>query len=270
MKNYTITVNGQTYVVQVEEGITAAAAQAPVVSVPAPAPVVYAPAPAPAPERAVPGPDQAIPDPAPVGPGQASERSVPALAKDPERTGPEQGPGQEIPRASPPMNLPLGRAAMLPRPGQPTRPIRSLHPPRQRPPAFLHKPRPLFPAIPVPMPPLHRRQRPEPLRMPPQKLSRATPPRRFPRRPRPRRCQRCAPPSPRPPPKPPRRHLSSRPFSPRPPQGRRLGRQPPPLQQPLAPRTLRRSLWTPSRLFFSSPIRPSRRPKKILLPSRQP
>ena len=48
MKNYTITVNGQTYVVQVEEGITAAAAQAPVVSVPAPAPVVYAPAPAPA------------------------------------------------------------------------------------------------------------------------------------------------------------------------------------------------------------------------------
>ena len=35
MKNYTITVNGQTYVVQVEEGITAAAAQAPVVSVPA-------------------------------------------------------------------------------------------------------------------------------------------------------------------------------------------------------------------------------------------
>ena len=48
MKNYTITVNGQTYVVQVEEGITAAAAQAPVVSVPAPAPGVYAPAPAPA------------------------------------------------------------------------------------------------------------------------------------------------------------------------------------------------------------------------------
>ena len=45
MKNYTITVNGQTYVVQVEEGITAAAQAAPVVTIPA-APV-YAPAPAP-------------------------------------------------------------------------------------------------------------------------------------------------------------------------------------------------------------------------------
>ncbi len=54
MKNYTITVNGQTYVVQVEEGITAAAQAAPVVTIPqapvyaAPAPVA-APAPAPAP-----------------------------------------------------------------------------------------------------------------------------------------------------------------------------------------------------------------------------
>ena len=63
MKNYTITVNGQVYVVQVEEGITAAAQGAPVVTIPAapvfqqaaaPAPVatpapVAAPAPAAAP-----------------------------------------------------------------------------------------------------------------------------------------------------------------------------------------------------------------------------
>ena len=35
MKNYTITVNGQVYVVQVEEGITAAAQGAPVVTLPA-------------------------------------------------------------------------------------------------------------------------------------------------------------------------------------------------------------------------------------------
>ena len=35
MKNYTITVNGQVYVVQVEEGITAAAQGAPVVTIPA-------------------------------------------------------------------------------------------------------------------------------------------------------------------------------------------------------------------------------------------
>jgi len=61
MKNYTITVNGQTYVVQVEEGITAAAQAAPVVTIPqapvyaAPAPVA---APAPAPVRE--------PEPAPV------------------------------------------------------------------------------------------------------------------------------------------------------------------------------------------------------------
>ena len=55
MKNYTITVNGQVYVVQVEEGITAAAQGAPVVTIPAapvfqqavaPAPVAAAPAPA--------------------------------------------------------------------------------------------------------------------------------------------------------------------------------------------------------------------------------
>ena len=59
MKNYTITVNGQTYVVQVEEGITAAAQAAPVVTIPqapvyaAPAPVAApAPAPAPAPQPA--------------------------------------------------------------------------------------------------------------------------------------------------------------------------------------------------------------------------
>lgn len=54
MKNYTITVNGQVYVVQVEEGITAAAQGAPVVTIPA-APVfqqAVAPAPAPAPVAA--------------------------------------------------------------------------------------------------------------------------------------------------------------------------------------------------------------------------
>lgn len=66
MKNYTITVNGQVYVVQVEEGITAAAQGAPVVTIPAapvfqqapafqpaaPAPVTPAPAAAPAPAPA--------------------------------------------------------------------------------------------------------------------------------------------------------------------------------------------------------------------------
>ena len=61
MKNYTITVNGQVYVVQVEEGITAAAQGAPVVTIPAapvfqqavaPAPVAAAPAAAPAPAPA--------------------------------------------------------------------------------------------------------------------------------------------------------------------------------------------------------------------------
>ena len=62
MKNYTITVNGQVYVVQVEEGITAAAQGAPVVTIPAapvfqqavaPAPVA-APVAAPAPVAAAP------------------------------------------------------------------------------------------------------------------------------------------------------------------------------------------------------------------------
>ena len=55
MKNYTITVNGQVYVVQVEEGITAAAQGAPVVTIPAApvfqqavAPVFQPAAPAPA------------------------------------------------------------------------------------------------------------------------------------------------------------------------------------------------------------------------------
>ena len=54
MKNYTITVNGQVYVVQVEEGITAAAQGAPVVTIPA-APVfqqAVAPAPVAAPVAA--------------------------------------------------------------------------------------------------------------------------------------------------------------------------------------------------------------------------
>nr|WP_308507992.1 biotin/lipoyl-containing protein [uncultured Stomatobaculum sp.] len=49
MKNYTITVNGQVYVVQVEEGITAAAQGAPVVTIPAAPVFQQAVAPAPAP-----------------------------------------------------------------------------------------------------------------------------------------------------------------------------------------------------------------------------
>lgn len=64
MKNYTITVNGQTYAVQVEEGITAAAQSAPVVTIPA-APVYTAPVAAPAPVAAAPAP-VAAPAPAPV------------------------------------------------------------------------------------------------------------------------------------------------------------------------------------------------------------
>ena len=54
MKNYTITVNGQTYVVQVEEGITAAAQAAPVVTIPQ-APVYAAPAPVAAPAQGTAG-----------------------------------------------------------------------------------------------------------------------------------------------------------------------------------------------------------------------
>ncbi|MBQ7536036.1 MAG: acetyl-CoA carboxylase biotin carboxyl carrier protein subunit [Stomatobaculum sp.] len=65
MKNYTITVNGQTYVVQVEEGITAGAQAAPVVTIPQ-APVYAAPAPAPA---AAPAP---APAPAPAAPAGAA------------------------------------------------------------------------------------------------------------------------------------------------------------------------------------------------------
>ena len=67
MKNYTITVNGQVYVVQVEEGITAAAQGAPVVTIPA-APVfqqavapVVAPVAAPAPVAAAPAQRAASP-----------------------------------------------------------------------------------------------------------------------------------------------------------------------------------------------------------------
>ena len=68
MKNYTITVNGQVYVVQVEEGITAAAQGAPVVTIPA-APVfqqAVAPAPVAAPVAA-PAPVAAAPAAAPSG-----------------------------------------------------------------------------------------------------------------------------------------------------------------------------------------------------------
>ena len=79
MKNYTITVNGQVYVVQVEEGITAAAQGAPVVTIPAapvfqqavaPAPVAAAPAPAAAP------PPAAAPAPAAAPSGAAGSITV--------------------------------------------------------------------------------------------------------------------------------------------------------------------------------------------------
>lgn len=74
MKNYTITVNGQVYVVQVEEGITAAAQGAPVVTIPAApafqqaaAPVFQSAAPAPVtPAPAAPAP-AAAPAAAPAG-----------------------------------------------------------------------------------------------------------------------------------------------------------------------------------------------------------
>ena len=81
MKNYTITVNGQAYVVTVEEGITAAARQAPVyqapVYAPAPAPVAAAPAPAPAPAPAAPAPEAApAAEEAPAAAAPASAGSV--------------------------------------------------------------------------------------------------------------------------------------------------------------------------------------------------
>ena len=83
MKNYTITVNGQVYVVQVEEGITAAAQGAPVVTIPAapvfqqavaPAPVA-APVAAPAPVAAAPAP-VAAPAPAAAPSGAAGSITV--------------------------------------------------------------------------------------------------------------------------------------------------------------------------------------------------
>ena len=77
MKNYTITVNGQVYVVQVEEGITAAAQGAPVVTIPA-APVfqqAVAPAPVAAPVAA-PAPVAAAPAPAAAPSGAAGSITV--------------------------------------------------------------------------------------------------------------------------------------------------------------------------------------------------
>ena len=64
MKNYTITVNGQVYVVQVEEGITAAAQGAPVVTLPAAPVFQQAVAPAPAPVAAPAAAPVAAPAPA--------------------------------------------------------------------------------------------------------------------------------------------------------------------------------------------------------------
>ena len=66
MKNYTITVNGQVYVVQVEEGITAAAQGAPVVTIPAAPVFQQAVAPAPAPVAAPAAAPVAAPAAAPV------------------------------------------------------------------------------------------------------------------------------------------------------------------------------------------------------------
>ncbi len=79
MKTYTITVNGQSYVVQVEEGVTAAAQNAPVITIPAAAPAaapaVAAPAAAPAAAAATPA---AAPAAAPAAPAAAGRVSVEA------------------------------------------------------------------------------------------------------------------------------------------------------------------------------------------------
>jgi biotin carboxyl carrier protein len=72
MKYYTITVNGNTYQVSVEEGI--AAAPAPVAAAPKPA---AAPAPAPAPEK----PAAAAPAPAPAGSAGSFKVSSPMPGK---------------------------------------------------------------------------------------------------------------------------------------------------------------------------------------------
>jgi len=73
MKNYTITVNGQVYVVQVEEGITAAAQGAPVVTIPAAPVFQQAVAPAPA---AAPAPVAAAPAPAPAAAPSGAAGSI--------------------------------------------------------------------------------------------------------------------------------------------------------------------------------------------------
>lgn len=66
MKTYTITVNGQSYVVQVEEGVTAAAQNAPVITIPAAAPAV-----APVAAAAAPA--------APAAPAAATPAAAPAV-----------------------------------------------------------------------------------------------------------------------------------------------------------------------------------------------
>ena len=73
MKTYTITVNGQSYVVQVEEGVTAAAQNAPVITIPAAAPAAapVAAAPAAAAPAAAPA--------APAAPAAATPAAAPAV-----------------------------------------------------------------------------------------------------------------------------------------------------------------------------------------------
>ena len=78
MKNYTITVNGQVYVVQVEEGITAAAQGAPVVTIPA-APV-FQQAAAPAFQPAAPAPVTPAPAVAPALAAAPAPAAAPAGA----------------------------------------------------------------------------------------------------------------------------------------------------------------------------------------------
>ncbi len=87
MKTYTITVNGQSYVVQVEEGVTAAAQNAPVITIPAAAPAAApvaaapaaaAPAAAPAAPEAPAATPAAAPAAAPAAPAVAGRVSVEA------------------------------------------------------------------------------------------------------------------------------------------------------------------------------------------------
>lgn len=78
MKTYTITVNGQSYVVQVEEGVTAAAQNAPVITIPAAAPAVAPVAAAPAAATPAAAPAVVPAAAAPAAPAAAGRVSVEA------------------------------------------------------------------------------------------------------------------------------------------------------------------------------------------------